>query len=237
MKALRLRLAVSLMVLLVVLAYALPKAESSRVVLVIETMGAYADTALLRDLLCGGIGRHEVHIVAAESATAVVAARGLRVAVVVIRAAVPQGQMVQELLHVRALALGQRGAFMRVGFGVEELPGLRAGFHTGAERFQPTVAAVVEEDEDLLFSAYPAILVGSVVTILSHAAAEGVLRVQHAVGLAAQRIMPLQQWQQVRTVLSSRFIITLYVPFATVRSRSLPSSSTRWHSVCVKYAA
>ena len=34
-----------------VLSYALPQAESQKIVLLIETMGAYADTALLRDLM------------------------------------------------------------------------------------------------------------------------------------------------------------------------------------------
>ena len=58
-----------------VLAYALPKAESAHVVLVIETMGAYADTALLRDLLDNYASdnlaalwdMHETHLLQGES--------------------------------------------------------------------------------------------------------------------------------------------------------------------------
>ena len=58
-----------------VLASALPKAESSHVVLLIETMGAYADTALLRDLLDSYASdclaalwdMHETHLLQGES--------------------------------------------------------------------------------------------------------------------------------------------------------------------------
>ncbi len=100
-----------------VLAHALPLAERSHVVLVIETMGAYADTALLRDLLDSYASdnlaalwdMHETHLLQGESSQTSITNLGAYIRHVHIKDASknPDGTQVYQLIGEGDMPLEQ----------------------------------------------------------------------------------------------------------------------------------